>query len=191
MSWQASLGVAIASGVLVPLILWIGKSMWSGGPIPRALSRTVRRPTYLSAVLAESRRADVVTLDVLAPRLQTASSSQLIRDIQVSWKCINDRGRVRVLTLDSDACIEGGAELLRNDIEVRVARRDLGAESLSFHIFETGRTHEFLSHGARTGGPAELPARYTARYDHDNHSGSRRIASAATSEMLMYRYVQN
>ena len=99
----------------------------------------MRRPAYLSTVLAESRREDIVTLDVLAPRLQTASSGPLIEDIQVSWKRINDRGRVRVLTLDSDACIEGGAELLRGDIEVRVARRDLGAESLSFHLFETGR----------------------------------------------------
>jgi hypothetical protein len=139
MTWHASLAVAILSGVLVPMILGLGRNMWYFGPIPRALSRTIRRPTYLSAVLAESQRADIVTLDVLAPRLQTASSSSIIKDIQVSWKRINDRGRVRVLTLDSDACIEGGAELLSNDIEVRVARRDLGAESLSFHLFETGR----------------------------------------------------
>lgn len=139
MSWEASLAGGVLTGVLGPLILWIGKNMWSRGPIPKALSRTVRRPTYLSAVLAESQREDTVTLDVLAPRLQVANSSRLIRDIQVSWTRINDRGRVRVLTLDSDACIEGGSELLRNDIEVRVARRDIGTESLSFHLFETGR----------------------------------------------------
>ena len=139
MSWQASLAVATLSGVLVPTLLWLGRNIWCYGPIPRALSRTIRRPTYLSTVLTQSQREDTVTLDVLAPRLQTANFSQLIKDIQVAWKRINERGRVRVMTLDSDTCIEGGAELLREDIEVRVARRDLGAESLSFHLFETGR----------------------------------------------------
>jgi hypothetical protein len=138
MSWQASLAVAIMSGVLVPVILAFGRGIWHFGPIPKALSRTVRRPRYLSAVLAGSNREDTVTLDVLAPRLLTANSSPMIKKIQVAWKRINDRGRVRVLTLDSDACIEGGAELLRDNIEVRVARRDIGTESLSFHLFETG-----------------------------------------------------
>jgi hypothetical protein len=140
MSWQASLAVAILSGVLVPVILAFGRDLWHFGAIPRALSRTVRRPRYLSAVLAASTREDTGTLDVLAPRLLTANSSEMIKKIQVAWKRINDRerGRVRVLTLDSDACIEGGAELLRDDIEVRVARRDIGTESLSFHLFETG-----------------------------------------------------
>ncbi len=137
MSWQGSLAVAILSGVLVPVILALGRNMWHFGPIPRALSRTVRRPTYLSAVLAASNREETVTLDVLAPRLLTANSGATIRKIQVAWKHVNERGRVRVLTLDSDACIEAGAELLKNDIEVRVARRDIGTESLSFHLFET------------------------------------------------------
>jgi hypothetical protein len=43
-----------------------------------------------------------------------------------------------VVTLDSEECIEAGAELSAAGIEVRVARRELGSESLSYHLFGTG-----------------------------------------------------
>src|SRR5205085_12571673 len=61
MSWQASLAVALLSGVLVPVLLVLGRGIWHFGPIPKALSHTVRRPRYLSAVLAGSRRGDTIT----------------------------------------------------------------------------------------------------------------------------------
>jgi hypothetical protein len=58
-------------------------------------------------------------------------------DIQTAWRQINERGHVRVLTLDSRKCLEGGLELLRDGIAVRVARRDLDSEDLSYHVFGT------------------------------------------------------
>jgi hypothetical protein len=110
---------------------------WSHHRVPTALVRKVRRKTYLGSVLAESEREHVQSLDVLAPRLVSAADNQMIVTIQAAWKRINQRGRVRVLTLDSRDCLEGGLELLRDGIQVRVSRRDLESEDLSYHIFGT------------------------------------------------------
>jgi hypothetical protein len=124
----------VASGVLVPAILSAGRLVWNRRRVPTALARSVRRQSYLVSVLAESTREDVRTLDVLAPRLTSADDNETIRQIQSSWKRINAIGRVRVLTLDSEECLKGGAELAE-DIEVRIGRRDLGSEGLSYLVF--------------------------------------------------------
>jgi hypothetical protein len=127
----------VASGVALALILGIFRWLRGRQHVPKALVRRVYRSRYLSTVLAESERADVRGLDVLAPRLTSAKGNPAVTRIQAAWAQINSRGRTRVLTLDSDTCIEAGAELLRNDIEVRIARRhDLDSESISFHVFE-------------------------------------------------------
>lgn len=54
--------------------------------------------------------------------------------------CVRHRDRLGcragvVITLDADECLQGGAELLKDGIEVRVAGRQLGADSMSYHIF--------------------------------------------------------
>src|SRR5262245_9373454 len=84
--------VQVTSGVLVAAIVGGARMIWVRRRIPTALSRTVRRETYLSAVLAESRREDVVSLDVLAPRLTPAAENPLISHIQESWKEVNSTG---------------------------------------------------------------------------------------------------
>ena len=134
--WSAVPG-SVVSGVLVALVLGMGRVLWHRRRVPTALSRRVRRGSYLRAVLAESCRAGVRRLDVLAPRLTPAKGDELITKIQSAWSKINRSGKVRVLTLDSDDCLQAGAELLRNDVEVRVAHRDLDSESLTFHLFES------------------------------------------------------
>ncbi|HSV65113.1 MAG TPA: hypothetical protein VLJ59_04270 [Mycobacteriales bacterium] len=101
------------------------------------LARSVRRESYLDAVLTESTRRDVTGLDVLAPRLASAGDGKrTIRAIQDAWTQINKSGRVRVVTLYSDECLKAGAELLIGGIEVRVTRPELGKESLSYHLFK-------------------------------------------------------
>ena len=135
MAWQ-ELGVALASGVLVPVIIGLARLAWTRRRVPTALARSVRRNSYLGLVLAESQRSDLSRLEVLAPRLTRAGSSMLIEQIQRSWAEIAKRGCVRVVTLDSEECIRAGAELLAAGIAVRVARRQLGSEDLSYHLFE-------------------------------------------------------
>jgi dephospho-CoA kinase len=128
---------SVVSGVLVALVLGAARLLWHRRRVPTALSRRVRRGSYLRTVLAESRRATVRRLDVLAPRLTPAKGDEIITRIQSAWADINRRGEVRVLTLESDDSLQAGAELLRNDVEVQVARRDLDSESLTFHLFES------------------------------------------------------
>jgi len=137
MTWPQNLLLPVASGILVAVILGLARASWSRRRVPTALSRVVRRKTYLGAVLAESNRGPFCALDVLAPRLTPAAENQMIAGIQAAWKEISDQthGRVRVLTLDSRVCLEGGLELLRQGIDVRVARRDLESEDLSYHVF--------------------------------------------------------
>lgn len=137
MSWSDTVTASVASGVALAVIL--GTMRWLRGRwhVPRMLVRRVDRSRYLRAVLTDSERDDVRALDVFAPRLTSAKESPVVGRIQAAWSRINSRGRTRVLTLDSDNCITAGAELLRNGIEVRIARRhDLDSESLSFHVFE-------------------------------------------------------
>jgi hypothetical protein len=141
-TWPQTLLLSVAGGVLVAAILSVARVIWSRRRIPTALSRAVRRKTYLGAVLGESKRDHFGVLDLLAPRLTRAAGNQMIADIQTAWKQINDRGHVRVLTLDSRECLEGGLELLRDGIEVRVARRDLDSEDLSYHVFGTSGSAE-------------------------------------------------
>jgi hypothetical protein len=136
MTWTQPLVPSVASGVLVAVILAMARVSWSRRRVPTALSRAVRRKTYLGTVLAESRRECFAALDVLAPRLTPMVENRMIADIQTAWKRISARGQVRVLTLDSRECLEGGLELL-DGIEVRVARRDLDSEDLSYHVFGT------------------------------------------------------
>jgi len=108
--------------------------------VPTALARSVRRTSYLGVVLAESVRAGTTRLDVLAPRLAPARVAPLVRRIQDSWAAVVRRGVVRVVTLDSEECIEAGAELSAAGVEVRIARRELGSESLSYHLFGAGQS---------------------------------------------------
>jgi hypothetical protein len=135
-AWPWDVVTTVVSGVLVAMILALVRLTWSRSRVPTALSRVVRRKTYLGAVLSESKNDQVVALDVLAPRLAPATDSPRIANIQAAWKQINTRGQVRVLTLDAQECIEGGAELLADGLAVRVARRELGYESLSYHLFD-------------------------------------------------------
>jgi dephospho-CoA kinase len=134
--WSQDLILTVAGGVIVAAIVAFGQVIWSRRRVPTAISRAVHRKDYLEAVLAESERDTVRSLDVLAPRLLPARENPMIADIQRAWKRINDNGRVRVLTLDSDDCIEAGVELLSEGVEVRVARLGLGEGNLSYHVFE-------------------------------------------------------
>jgi len=138
-SWPLTVLQAVASGVLVAGVMTLLRATWVRCRVPTALARKVRRRTYLGAVLAESRRDQVTTLDVLAPRLSPALDNRMIAAIQAAWKKINQRGRVRVLTLDSRECLEGGLELFRDGIQVRISHRDLESEDLSYHVFGTLR----------------------------------------------------
>jgi hypothetical protein len=161
MSWPESLLVALISGILAPMILAAGSSFWKRRRVPTALSRSVRRVSYLKAVRVESERDEVTNLDVLAPRLEAARGNRTLALIQQAWMEVNSRGTVRVLTLDSDECLKGGAELLKEDIDVRVARRELGSESLSFHLFdnryESDSTAIINHHGSGSDQPVLLP----------------------------------
>ena len=174
MSWQESLGLGVASGVLIQLIAQlivdVSRRLRRPERIPAALSRRVRRSRYLSAVLEESERQDTATLDVLAPRLLAAKGDATIRRIQRAWERINAREKVRVITLDDGECIQGGAELLKDDIEVRVARRDLSSESLSFHLFE-----------------AAPPGRATAIVNHRDGEQDRPVSLHGTAPTLVFR----
>jgi hypothetical protein len=129
----------VISGVLVAAILAGIRLFWHRTRVPTVLSRTVRRGRYLRAVLSESRQEGITTLDVLAPQLMAANGDAAIRRIQDAWAAVNRRGKVRVLTVEADECIEAGAELLERDIEVKIGRRKLQTEGLSFHIFGIDR----------------------------------------------------
>jgi hypothetical protein len=81
--------------------------------------------------------------------------------IQDAWKHVNARGGggVRVLILDNDPCLKGGAELLSAGIQVRVAHLEMGTEDLSFHLFH-GRTSPRAIvnfHDERGGKPRDKP----------------------------------
>lgn len=131
--------LSVISGVLVLCVGAMGRSAWRRRRgVPTALSKVVRRETYLGEVLAESRREQYDALDVLAPRLTPAADGPTIGEIQQAWKAISGRGQVRVLTLDSRKSLQGGLELVGDGIEVRVARRDINSEDLSYHVFVTG-----------------------------------------------------
>ncbi|MFC4535028.1 hypothetical protein [Sphaerisporangium dianthi] len=134
-SWQNYV-VPVTSGVLVAVLLGGVRIAWSRRRVPSALSRGVRRKTYLGAVLSESERGCPARLDVLAPRLSPATESTIFVKIQDAWKRINGRKGVRVVILDSQESLIGGIELMAEGIDVRVTRRELGTESLSFHLFE-------------------------------------------------------
>lgn len=150
---------SVASGVLVALILAVARLSWHRRRVPWALSRRVRRRSYLRAVLAASEWRGVRRLDVLAPRLMPARGREAITRIQSAWARISHDGEARVLCLDSDDCLEAGAELLESDVEVRVARRDLDSESLTFHLFEASdpaRSQAIINHHD---GDADKPSR--------------------------------
>ena len=141
-TWSLAVSQTVASGVILAGILAALRISWNRRHVPTALARRVGRKTYLGAVLAESKRDHFQALDVLAPRLTPAAGNRMIAEIQTAWKKINQRDRVRVLTLDSRDCLEGGLELLRDGIQVRISRRDLESEDLSYHVFGTPGTAE-------------------------------------------------
>lgn len=151
------------SGLLVAAVLAAARLLWHRTRVPTALSRPVGRRSYLGAVLAESRRANVTSIDVLAPRLTTAKGNKAIQQIQEAWVDVNHRGggEVRVLTVDADECIKAGAELLENDIEVRIARRKLQTESLSFHLFANGFVDRAIINQHHEGKNRPQPVRIT------------------------------
>jgi dephospho-CoA kinase len=136
--------IAAVSTLLVSVAAAVARFGWNRRHVPTAWKRSVRRESYLGAVLQASEAEDVASLDVLAPRLTPAAEIRhLIGAIQQAWGRINAApgGLVRVVTLDSEDCLKAGAELRARGIEVRVARLKLGAESLSYHIFYgPGRT---------------------------------------------------
>ena len=158
--WWEGLGISVASGVLVAVILAAARAAWKRHRIPTGLSRGVYRKSYLDAVLRESRREDVHAIDVLAPRLTPATTSRMI-SIQEAWKQVNARGGggVRLLVLDNDPCLKGGAELLSAGIKVRVAHLEMGTEDLSFHLFHarTNPTAIVNFHDERGGKPRDKP----------------------------------
>jgi hypothetical protein len=137
-SWSA-IPSAVATGVLVAIILAAARLAWHRTRVPPALSRRVQRRSYLGAVRAESLRPKVCRLDVYAPRLQPAKGRKVLTGIQSGWQEINARERVRVLILDLEDSLQAGAELLDRGIEVRVlpSARGLGSDGLTFHVFET------------------------------------------------------
>jgi len=124
---------------MVAAILAITRLAWRRTRVPSALSHPVWRRSYLGAVRAESRCEEVRTLDVYAPHLQPTKDRKGIASIQSAWEQIDNRGKVRVLTLDPEQSLQAGVELLEKDIEVRVLpnARDLGFDGLTFHLFET------------------------------------------------------
>lgn len=152
---------SVVSGILVALILATARLVWHRTRVPSALSRRVRRRSYLGAVLAESKRQEVRRLDVFAPRLLPASGNGGTAKIQAAWKQINLRERVRVLTLDLEECLQAGTELLDMDIEVRVLphRRDLGSDGLTFHLFDTPVSDEAIAIINHHHGDADRPVR--------------------------------
>jgi len=167
MSWSDTVTASVVSGVALAVILGILRWLRGRWHVPRVLVRRVYRSRYLSAVLSESERDDVRALDVFAPRLTSAKGNAAVGRIQAAWTDINRRGQTRVLTLDSDNCIAAGAELLQNDVEVRIApRHDLDSESLSYHVFEAAdddastviiNRHEGLAnHPAKLNGAAPV-----------------------------------
>ena len=66
-----------------------------------------------------------------------------------------------MLTLDSDDCLQAGAELISRGIEVRVARRDLDSESLTFHLFDTAEPARVSAIVNRHHHGADKPGRIT------------------------------
>ncbi|MFC5825882.1 hypothetical protein [Nonomuraea insulae] len=135
MGWEDYI-VPVTSGILVTIILGSLRMAWTRRRrVPLALSRRVRRKTYLGAVLSESAK-DTQRLDVVSPRLAPAAESPTIAKIRAEWKRINERCGVRVVIFESDDSIRGGVELLNEGIAVRLAQRVFGMEHLSFHRFE-------------------------------------------------------
>lgn len=159
--------VNVVGGMILAALLAVAGYLWRRWRVPTILSHRVWRKPYLAKVAAESERGDLERLDALMPRLTPAGQDQTKQRIQAAWTDLNGRGgRVRVLTLGSDDCLAGGAELLRKRIEVRVARRGLGAESASYHVF------------TRNGRPSKVIAN-SRSHDHDEPV---RIDSAALAQ---------
>jgi hypothetical protein len=155
----AAVPSSVASGVLVALILATARLIWHRGRVPTALSRRVLRRNYLRAVYTASCHPGVRGLDVLAPRLTPAKGSETITKIQAAWERTNQKGKVHVLTLDSDDCLQAGAELLSRGIEVRVAYRGLDSESLTYHLFDMADPAEDQAIINRHHHGADKPAR--------------------------------
>jgi dephospho-CoA kinase len=151
MPWS-QLTVSVTSGVVVALLVAIGRSVWIRKRLPAGPSRHVTRRTYLSAILEMSMNQQVRRICALVPNLVPAAGSDQLTRIQTAWQGIESRGNVRIVTRENQDCLSAGAELLSRGIEVRVGRA-LNTDGLSFHIFsgdafsvvinhrDTGRDH--------------------------------------------------
>jgi len=194
MSWRVDLMLGILSGLLVPVIAAAVQFGWTRRRVPTALVRSVRRQSYLSAVLAESMQRSVAGLDVLAPRMTPAvESRRMIGSIQSAWQRIDEVGAVRVVTLDSEDCVKAGAELLVRGIEVRVTRREFGKESLSYHLFrapdQTVATALLNHHEGGKDRPVRLNGGVTTQVFQDHFTGIWESASPLES-VLAQRIVE-
>jgi hypothetical protein len=192
-SWQQNLLLGVGSGLLPIMVVGLARAGWNRRRVPTALARSMRRRHYLSAVLAESERPGLSNLDVLAPRLTPAAGGPgPIGAIQAAWKRIDLAGRVRVVTLDSDDCLQAGAELLVGEIEVRVTPRDrLGKEDLSYHVLRnsTGSDRTVLVN--RHEGGKDRPVRLTGAMDTEIYQEhfERIWASAIPLESFLVRRI--
>jgi len=186
--------IAILSGLPLPMIAATVRFGWTRRRVPTALARSVRRRSYLSAVLAESRQRSVAGLDVLAPHLTPAAESRrVIHSIQYAWQRIDEAGAVRVVTLDSEECVKAGAELLVRGFEVRVTRREFGKERLSYHLFRaqdrTVLTTLVNHHYGGKDRPARLNGDVTTQVYQDHFAGIWESASPLES-VLAQRIVE-
>jgi hypothetical protein len=175
-----TVGLLVIAGLIVALFSTVSRYTWTRRRVPTALSRVVRRESYLGEVLSESKRAQYDGLDVLAPRLTPAVDAPMIADIQAAWKQISERGQisrrghVRVATLDSLTCLQGGLELLAHGIQVRVARRGLNSEDLSYHVFVTGGSADTVilnRHSGTKNRPLRMPEQDVTKVYRDNFEG--------------------
>jgi dephospho-CoA kinase len=126
--------IPVISGVTVPAILAAARTLWRRKRMPTGMSQRVTRRNYLIKILAMSRDDRIDRLEAVVPNLMPAGGSQTLRDIQEAWAQINQRGSVRIVTMEDQHSLTAGAELLSRGIEVRVAR-SLNTGHISYHVF--------------------------------------------------------
>ena len=154
MNWSQLL-VPVISGVTVPLIVAIVRSLWLRTRLPTGLSQRMTRRTYLAEMLVIAKNDQVDRLDALVPNLLPADGSTVLTEIQESWSQINGRRGVRVITRAEPKSLTAGAELLGTGIEVRVSRA-LASDHLSYHVFSGSEHHTVLN---RRNGGKDRPER--------------------------------
>ncbi|MEU9687501.1 hypothetical protein [Amycolatopsis japonica] len=154
MNWSQLL-VPVTSGVSVALIVATVRFLWRRTRLPTGLSQRMTRRNYLAEMLVISKNDNVDRLDALVPNLLPAQGSPVLVEIQESWRQLNGRRGVRVITRTEPASLTAGAELLAAGIEVRVSRA-LTADHLSYHLFSGSEHHTVLN---RRNGGKDRPER--------------------------------